>query len=151
VLLRLAALVFAALATGGLVVNGIGLARAMARLSCGRTYTAIHQATNRTFDPYMPIVVWSAVAGGVGLVLISPGMQTASGAFALAGVVCYAAVLAISLPTCVRINGTVACWSPDAPPRDWRSVRSRWIRFHALRTLISAPALVAYLLAVLTA
>jgi hypothetical protein len=123
----------------------------MASLSCGRTYVAVHQATNRTFDPYMPTVVWSAVAGGAGLVLISGGVHSASGAFALAGLIGYAAVLAISLPTCVRINGIIARWSPDAPPEHWRSLRARWIRFHALRTLISFPALIAYLLAVLHA
>ncbi len=49
----------AALATGGLLVNWIGLGRTMTRLSVS-TYIETHQATNRTFDPYMPIVVVSS-------------------------------------------------------------------------------------------
>jgi hypothetical protein len=57
--LQLAVIVFAALATGGLMVNWIGLGRAMSRLSVS-TYVEFHQATNRTFDPYMPIVVVGA-------------------------------------------------------------------------------------------
>ena len=56
-------LLFAALATGGLIVNWIGLGRAMSRLSAP-AYVEFHQHTNRTFNPYMPIVVVGALAGG---------------------------------------------------------------------------------------
>ena len=44
------------------MVNWIGLGRAMSRLSAS-TYVEFHQATNHTFDPYMPIVVMGAVLG----------------------------------------------------------------------------------------
>ena len=53
--LQLTVVVFTALATGGLMVNWIGLGRAMSRVSVS-TYVD-HQATNLTFDPYRPIVV----------------------------------------------------------------------------------------------
>ena len=56
-------LLFAALATGGLMVNWIGLGRAMSRLSVS-AYVEFHKHTNRTFQPYMPIVVVGALAGG---------------------------------------------------------------------------------------
>jgi hypothetical protein len=56
--LQLAVVVFAALATGGLMVNWIGLGRAMSRLSVS-TYVEFHQATNHTFThkakSYCPI------------------------------------------------------------------------------------------------
>ncbi len=42
-----------------LMVNWIGLGRAMSRLSVS-TYVEFHQATNHTFNPYMPIVVVGA-------------------------------------------------------------------------------------------
>jgi hypothetical protein len=58
--IRLVAMLLAALATGGLMVNWFGLARAMARVSSASAYTEFHQATNRTFEPYMPIVVFGA-------------------------------------------------------------------------------------------
>jgi hypothetical protein len=45
-------LLFAALATSGLIVNWIGLGRAMSRLSVSG-YIEFHQHTNRTFDLYM--------------------------------------------------------------------------------------------------
>ena len=62
--LQLVVVFFAALATGGLMVNWIGLGRAMSRLSVS-TYVEFHQATNHTFDPYMPIVVVGALLGGI--------------------------------------------------------------------------------------
>jgi hypothetical protein len=70
--LQVAVVVFAALATGGLMVNWIGLGRAMSRLSVS-TYVEFHQATNRTFDPYMPIVVVGALLGSIVLAFFFKG------------------------------------------------------------------------------
>jgi uncharacterized membrane protein len=140
--LDLIVLLIAALATGGLMVNWVGLARAMAPLSPS-TYIEFHQSTNRTFDPYMPIVVIGAVAGGIALAVAS-GIHTASGRLSAVGVVCYVAVIAIGVPTCVRMNKQVARWSIGNPPGDWAAVRARWIRFHVIRTLFSVPAFALY-------
>lgn len=143
--LQLVVVFFAALATGGLMVNWIGLGRAMSRLSVS-TYVEFHQATNHTFDPYMPIVVVGALLGGVVLAILS---HSISSELAITGSVCYAAVLAISLLTNVRINKQVAGWSVQSPPDDWKSIRARWLRFHIVRTLFSLPALACYILACL--
>ena len=140
--LELIVLLIAALATGGLMVNWAGLARAMAQLSpC--TYVELHQSTNRTFQPYMPIVVVGAIVGGV-VLAVAFGIHTASGQLSVFGAVCYAAVIAIGVPTCVRINKQVARWSIENPPGDWAAVRSRWIRFHVIRTLFSIPGFALY-------
>ena len=144
--LQLIVVFFAALATGGLMVNWIGLGRAMSRLSVS-TYVEFHQATNHTFDPYMPIVIVGAVLGGIVLAILSPGIDSLSGELAIAGSVCYAAVIAIGLPTCVRINKQVARWSVQSPPDDWTLIRASWVRFHIIRTLFSLPALACYILA----
>jgi hypothetical protein len=117
--------------------------------SSASAYTEFHQATNHTFDPYMPIVVNGAILGGVVLAAISPGIHSAAGALAVAGAICYAAVIAITLLTNLRINKLLARWSIEAPPENWTTVRARWIRFHILRTLISVPALASYVLSVL--
>src|SRR5262249_45596037 len=139
---------FAALATGGLMVNWIGLGRAMSRLSAS-TYVEFHQATNKTFDPYMPIVVVGALLGGIVLAILSPGIHSLMGELAVAGAACYVAVLAISLATNVRINKQIVSWSVQTPPDDWALVRARWIRFHIVRTLFSLPALAFYLLSII--
>ena len=141
-------LLFAALATGGLIVNWIGLGRAMSRLSVS-AYVEFHQHTNRTFDPYMPIVVIGALAGGVVLTVMY-GLHSISGQLAAIGAVCYALVIIIGVPTCVRINRQIASWSIQNPPRDWAQMRARWIRFHVIRTLFSVPAFAIYLLAAMS-
>jgi hypothetical protein len=145
---ELIVLLFAALATGGLIVNWIGLGRAMSRLSVS-AYVEFHQHTNRTFDPYMPIVIIGAVAGGVALAVMY-GVRSVPGQLAAAGAVCYALVIIIGVPTCVRINHQIASWSVENPPREWAQVRGRWIRFHVIRTLFSVPGLITYLLAVVS-
>ena len=146
--LQVVVVFFAALATGGLMVNWIGLGRAMSRLSKS-TYVEFHQATNHTFDPYMPIVVVGALLGGIVLAFLSPGIHSLSGELAIAGSLCYVGVLAVALPTNVRINKQVARWSVQSPPDDWASIRARWIRFHIVRTLFSVPGLACYILACL--
>ena len=146
--LQLAVVVFAALATGGLMVNWIGLGRAMSRLSVS-TYVEFHQATNRTFDPYMPIVVVGALLGGIVLAILCQGIHSLPGGLAIAGSVCYVAVLAIALSTDVRINKHIAHWSVQSPPDDWAPIRARWVRFHIVRTLFSLPGLACYILACL--
>jgi uncharacterized membrane protein len=146
--LQLAVLLFAALATGALNVNWIGLGRAMSRLSAS-SYVEFHQATNRTFDPDMPIVVSGALLGGVVLATLSQGVHSLSGELAVAGTICYLAVLAIGLPTNVRINKQVARWSVQKSPGDWTSIRARWVGFHIARTLFSLPGLACYVLACL--
>jgi uncharacterized membrane protein len=147
-LIKLVVVVFAALATGGLMVNWIGLGRAMLRLSAS-TYVEFHQATNHTFDPYMPIVVQGALLGSIVLAVLFRGTQSLSGELAIAGSVCYAAVLAISLTTNVRINKQVAGWSVQSPPDDWQLIRAHWVRFHIVRTLFALPALACCILACL--
>ena len=146
--LQLVVVFFAALATGGLMVNWIGLGRAMSRLSVS-TYVEFHQATNHTFDPYMPIVVVGALLGGIVLAILSRGIHSLSGELAIVGSVCYAAVLTISLSTNVRINKQVARWLVQSPPDDWTLIRASWVRFHIVRTLFSLPALACYILACL--
>jgi hypothetical protein len=141
-------LLFAALATGGLVVNWIGLGRAMSRLSVS-AYVEFHQHTNHTFDPYMPIVVVGALAGGVALAVMY-GVHSIPGQLAAAGTVCYALVLIITLPTNLRINHQIESWAIQNPPREWAQLRARWIRFHTIRTLFSVPGLAIYLLAVMS-
>jgi hypothetical protein len=110
---ELIVLLFAGLATGGLIVNWIGLGRAMSRLSVS-AYIEFHQHTNRTFDPYMPVVVFGALAGGVALAVMY-GVHSIHGQLAAAGAVCYALVIIVGAPTCVRINKQIAIFANASP------------------------------------
>jgi len=75
------------------MVNWIGLARAMMPISSASACTEFHQATNKTFDPYMPIVVSGASVGGLVLTALS-GIHSLAGQLALIGAFCYALVIA---------------------------------------------------------
>ena len=136
---ELIVLFFAALATGGLIVNWIGLGRAMSRLSVS-AYVEFHQHTNRTFDPYMPIVLIGALAGGVALAVMH-GLHSIPGQLAAAGAVCYALVIIIALTINVRINHQIASWSIQNPPREWAQMRARWIRFTSFELYSPYPRL----------
>ena len=120
----------------------------MSRLSVS-AYVEFHQHTNRTFVPYVPIVVVGALAGGAALAVLY-GVHSIPGQLAAAGAVFYALVIIIGVPTCVRINHQIASWSIQNPPREWAQMRARWIRFHGIRTLFSVPAFASYLLAVMS-
>jgi drug/metabolite transporter (DMT)-like permease len=96
----------------------------------------------------MPIVVVGALLGGI-VLAIAQGIHSLSGGLAIAGFVCYAAVLAIALSTNVRINKQIERWPVQSPPDDWAPIRASWIRFHILRTLFSLPGLACYVLACL--
>src|SRR5271165_5142478 len=78
----------------------------MSRLSVS-AYIEFHQHTNSTFDPYMPVVVIGALAGGV-VLAVTYGVHSIPGQLAAAGAVCYALVIIIGVPTRVRINKQIA-------------------------------------------
>lgn len=102
---ELIVLLLAALATGGLIVNWIGLGRAMSRLSVS-AYIEFHQHVNHTFDPYLPIVIIGALAGGVSLAVMF-GVHSIPGQLAAAGAVCNALAIRSGMRTCVQINKEV--------------------------------------------
>ena len=101
--LQLAVLVFAALATSGLMVDWMGLGRARSRLSVS-TYVEFRQATDHSFDPYMPIVVVGVLLGSVALAIFSHEIRSLSGELAIAGSICYVGFLTIAFSTNVRVD-----------------------------------------------
>jgi hypothetical protein len=63
--------------------------------------------------------------------------------------VCYSIVIAISLATNRRMNKAYRRLVNPAPPDNWKAIRTRWVRFHSVRTLFSFPGLACYILACL--
>jgi hypothetical protein len=119
----------------------------MSRLSVS-AYVEFHQHTNRTFDPYMPIVIIGGLAGGAALAVMY-GVHSIPGQLAAEGTVCYALVIIIGVPTCVRMNHQIASWSIQTRRANGpKCVRDG--RFHVIRTLFSVPGLTIYLLVVMS-
>jgi hypothetical protein len=109
----------------------------MSRLSVS-AYVEFHQLTNRSFDPYMPSVVFGALTGGIALAMMY-GVHSISGQLAAAGALCYALVIIIGVSTCVRVNHEIASWSIPAPPRAWAQICARRLRNFALCALVLLP------------
>jgi Domain of unknown function (DUF1772) len=130
-----------------IIVNWIGLGRDVPAFSSA--YVEFHQHTNRTFDPYMPIVVIGALAGGVAFAVIY-GLHSIPGQLAAAGAVCYALVIIIGAPTCVRINHQIRALVHSEPTARMGANPARWIRFHIIRTLFSLPGFAIYLIVVMS-
>jgi hypothetical protein len=93
----------------------------------------------------MPIVVFGALFGGIALAVVS-GVHSAAGQLAILGAVCYAVVIAITLSTNLRTNKLIGGWLIQSPPDNWKAVRAGWIRYHVVRTLVSVPGLICYIL-----
>ncbi len=115
------------------------MTRAFRRMSAS-AYVELHQALNRTADPYMPVMV---VLTGV----LAVGLLVTATSVVLPGIILLGvgATTAITLAVNVPINHEVARWSSQQPPIEWRARRDRWVRFHWHRTITSVASFVAFL------
>jgi uncharacterized membrane protein len=141
--LQVLSILLTGLVAGGLAFMDWVVARAWRTLPA-RSYVALHQALNRTAEPYMPMLAATSIVGATVLLF----SWLASGALlsaALAGVTTLG-LIAFVLVTArgnVPINRRVATWSASAPPLYWAVLRDRWIRLHRLRTLAAVTAFLA--------
>ncbi len=62
--------------------------------------------------------------------------------FTLAGTFCFVAMLATTVRGNVPINNRTLALSPEeTPPEEWRDLRERWDRLHALRVVLNVTGL----------
>ena len=100
----------------------------------------------RIAKPVMLLCLAAALATLVTAFVSSSMMVIGASALSLTAlVIALLAVVRGDLP----INRTMATWSAEEPPENWRAVRTRWERFFALRTGASCLALLATVVAVL--
>ena len=114
--LRLVVVFFAALATGGLMVNWIGLGRAMSRLSVLAMLNSIKPPTTRAIPPcrsWLWAQRWMALCSQ----LFLQGFIRFPGNWPLLGLSVMPQSWRLALPTNLRINKQVARWSVQSPTR----------------------------------
>ncbi|WP_372959223.1 hypothetical protein [Microbacterium sp.] len=109
-----------------------------------RVYVPVKHAVDRTAPrlakPLMLACLAVTTAALFAAVLTGAMISAVADAVALiALVVTLLAILRGDLP----INRSMAHWSPDAPPADWRTTRTRWERFFGIRTATNLVALLA--------
>lgn len=105
------------------------------------------QAIVRRYGRFMPVLVPLTLASGV--LVLSLGLSGISYRLTLAGVLCLAAMLAVTLVGNMPINRRLLSASLDTPPSAWWSLRRSWDRLHSVRVVFDIAALALLIAAVL--
>jgi uncharacterized membrane protein len=96
------------------------------------------QAVTRRFGKMIPALMMGALVSFVPALSLVSDRRSSSFLFGLAGMVCYATMLAITLIANVPINRRTLELDPDTTPRDeFLELRARWDRLHAARNVLN--------------
>src|SRR3712207_4089867 len=91
----------------------------------------------------MPVFMTATVASFLPVLARTRDRGSASFRFTLAGMLCYVAMLAITLAGNVPINRRLLELSPATTPREeFLALRTRWSRLHAARNLLNLTGLI---------
>lgn len=108
------------------------------------------QALTRGFSSIMPFWMLSVLASCLSVLALIRDRGSSSFRFTLAGTLCFVAMLISTLRGNVPINNRTLELSPEeTPPEEWRRLRERWERLHALRVLLNVAGLSSLLLGAL--
>ena len=100
------------------------------------------QALTRRFASIMPLWMPSVLVSCLTVLALSRGRQPSAFRLTLAGTFCFVAMLISTLRGNVPINNRTLELSPEeTPPEEWRELRERWERLHALRVLLNVTGL----------
>ena len=105
------------------------------------------QAIVRRYGRFMPALMVLAIASG--FVVLSLRPDAPSFALTLAGVLCLAAMLAITLTRNLPINRKILGATLDTPPPTWWSLRRRWDRLHTARVALDVAGFALFILGAL--
>lgn len=131
------------LIAGSMFGNGLSLysSRGLPEAAWTRRF----QLEDALYARVMPPLLQAQFLCLVATTLVEHGMHRALFA---AATVLTVAVLAITLGLEVPINKQIQCWSAGAAPRNWTTVRDRWLSNHLWRAAASLLAFVCCVLAI---
>jgi uncharacterized membrane protein len=96
------------------------------------------QAVTRRFGKMMPALMTGALVSFVPVLSLVSDRRSSSFLLGLAGMVCYATMLAITLTGNVPINRRTLELDPDTTPREeFLELRARWDRLHTVRNVMN--------------
>ncbi len=96
------------------------------------------QAVTRRFGKMILALMLGALVSFVPALSLVSDRRSSSFLFGLAGMVCYATMLAITLTANVPINRRTLELNPDTTPREeFLELRARWDRLHAARNVLN--------------
>jgi uncharacterized membrane protein len=101
----------------------------------GDRWVQVHTGLDSRFDPLMPSINKVSLGICASLLVLADG-RAAKTAFAIGGAGTVGVALVSELFN-VRMNKHVVTWDPDALPREWTALRSRWASANRVRTLFA--------------
>lgn len=135
----------AALLVGGMF--GVWLMLHPARRTAG-LYITLHQQGIRTLNTALPLFGAANVVLSIAAAMLTRG-DGARMSLLVATAVCFASAGFITRFRNQQINASVITWKSDAPPANWGEVTAEWLRWHAIRFLVSLGGLSLLVAAVL--
>jgi uncharacterized membrane protein len=125
------------LVAGGLTLVALAVVPVFEQLPVA-DWTRLHRALDGHVDRFMPaLTILAIVAGTVAAMLVS---GTTLRVLLLAGVVGDVAVALVSQTLNLPLNRAIRGWDPQRTPATAGAIRSRWVRFHRLRTAAGVAA-----------
>jgi hypothetical protein len=119
------------------VFLGSGLVEQSAKALNGKTWIRYKQAKERVYGRAGPILLLGAILLSI-LAMVGRGERAP---FAVA-ILSLLGVLAVTGVVHVPLNRAIDTASPEAPPSGWADIRTRWRRWHWLRTALTVVAFV---------
>src|SRR6266480_4599684 len=138
-------LFFAGILAGALFVIDYGVRRALAAVLDEQSQIQLRQALIRSLRVLVPAIFILTILSGVVITVLDgfdPGF-----AFRLTGLVVVLTSFLLALLGTAPINAAALTWQPSAPPKNWRTLVSRWERFDRARTWAAVTAFALFLTA----
>ena len=96
------------------------------------------QAVTRRYGKMMPALMTGALVSFVPVLSLSSDRRSLSFLFGLAGMLCYATMLAITITGNIPINRRTLELDPDTASREeFLELRARWDRLHTARNVLN--------------
>jgi uncharacterized membrane protein len=136
---------FAGLLAGALFVIDYGVGRAVAAVLDDQSQIQVRQALIQSLRVLVPVIFVLTILSGV-VITVLDGFD-AGFAFRFAGLLVVLTSFLLTLTGTAPINATVLTWQPSAPPKNWRTLVSRWERLDRARTWAAVTAFALFLTA----
>jgi len=139
-------LFFAGLLAGVLFIIDYGVGPAVAAVVDEQAQIQVRQALIQSLRVLVPAIFFvPTILSGFAITVldgIDPGF-----AFRLAGLLVVLTSFLLTLLGTAPINSAVFDWQPSAPPKNWRTLVSRWERLDRARTLAAVAGFALFLTA----
>lgn len=103
----------------------------------GAEHLRAEQAVLRRFTRIMPGLMVGTILSCLPVLALIRDKRSAAFRCTLAGTGCFIGIMNITFARNIPINQRVLAHTDEAPPADWPELRSRWNRWHTIRSALS--------------